>query len=190
MALRVTPEGCRRVEQQRDAVLATQRVDLRHGLTGAHLRVGGLEHCCGDVTACDRGGIRLAVDPAHRVDRHRLVGAGLEQQHRALGRAGDHPLAGATAGVPQPAEPDLERRLRARVHRQLVGPHGQRVGQHLPGGVEQGAGPAAGRVQAGGVGPARGQGGPKGLRGAGVQGAPGGVEQPGHLRVERGARHA
>ena len=169
---------------------AAQRVDLRHGLAGADLRVGGLEHRSRDVTAGDRDGIRVGVDPAHRVDRHRLFCPGLEQQHRALGGPGDHPLAGATARVPQAGDPDLERRLRTRVHRQLVGAHRQGVGQHLPGGVEQGAGLAAGRVEAGGVGPAGGQGGPEGLRGDGVQGAPRGVEQPGHLRVERGARHA
>ena len=161
-----------------------------HGLAGSHLGVGGLEHRRGDVTARQRNGIGTGVDPAERVDGHRLLGAGLEQQHRPLGAARNHARAGAPAGVPQAGQPDLERRLRARVHRQLVGTHPEGLGQHLPGGVEQGAGPPAGRVQAGRVGPGGGQGGPEGVGGRRVQRPPGGVEQAGYRRVERGARHA
>ena len=190
-AVRVASQRGRRVEQQRDAVLAAQRVDLGHRLAGAHLGVGGLEHRGGDVTAGERDGVRGGVDPTHArrpapAARRRAGAAAPSAPWRPATTRG----AGAAAGVPQPGEPDLERRLGARVHRQLVGSHPERVGQHLAGGVEQGAGPTTRRVEPGGVGPRRGQGGPEGLRGRGVQGPPGGVEQPGRRRVERGARHA
>ena len=89
-----------------------------------------------------------------------------------------------------PVRAELERRLRARVHRQLVGAHADRPGQHLARGVEQRAGPATGRVEPGGVGPRRVEGSGQGLCGHRVQRPPGGVEQPGRLRVEGRARHA
>jgi len=41
---RVTTEGCRRVEEQRDAGCAAQRVHGGDRLAGAHLTVGALEH--------------------------------------------------------------------------------------------------------------------------------------------------
>ncbi len=169
-AVRVASQRGRRVDQQGDAVLATEGVDVGHRLAGADLGVRGLERRGGDVTAGERHVVRGGVDPAQQVDGHRLRHAGLEQHHRALRGPGDDPRAGAAAGVPQPGEPELERRLGARVHRQLVGSHAHRPGQHLAGGVEHRAGPTTRRVEPGGVGPRRVEGGREGLRGQGCRG--------------------
>ena len=186
----VATQRGRGVDQQRDAVPATEGVDLGHRLAGADLGVGGLDDRGGDVTTGERHGVRVAVDATQAVDGYRLLHAGLQQHHGAFRGAGHHAGAGAASGVPQAGEPQLERRLGARVHRQLVGSHSHRPGQHLAGGVEQRPGPATRRVEPGGVGPGRVEGGHQGLRGHRVQGTPGGVEQPGRLRVEGGARHA
>ena len=112
-----------RPSRPRDAVASSRsgtprsRQSASTSATGWRVPTSPLAVCStrgGDVGAAERDGIRGGVDPPGRVDGDGLLGAGLEEQHRALGGTGDDARTGAPAGVAQPGEPQLEGRLGAR----------------------------------------------------------------------------
>ena len=162
-------------------------VDRRHGLAGADLGVGGLEHRGGDVTTRERDGIRTGVDPA--AARRRAPAT----RRPGWSSSTERSVAPATTRAParrracrSPVSPVSRAASGLGCTDELVGAHPEPGGEHLTGLVEQRAGAPTGRVQPGGVGPAGGQRRPQGLRRRGVQGPPGGVEQTRYRRVEEG----
>ena len=188
--VRVAAQRCAGIQQERYASGPAELLDLRDGLAGPHLRVGGLEHRGGDPTAIQRPGIRGDVDPPGAVDGHRRARARLEEDHGALRRTRHDAVADAAPGVAEPGQTQLEGRLGAGVDRQLVGPDAERLGQHRACGVEERPGLPTRGMQPGGVGPGGLDGVGQRPRRQGVERAPRGVEETGRSGAVGGGRHA
>lgn len=145
------------IDEERDADRATEPVNLVDRLTGADLGVGAGEHDQSHPRSPDSCSQLGEVDPASRVDRHRVVlvvaSAGMGQDNRLVHRSGDQALPDPASTMAQAADRSVEGLSRGGVQGQGPGSDVEPFCKHCASGLEQLGGRAALGVQPPGVTP-------------------------------------